>query len=489
MSTFPVGKVLLKGALWTTVGEVLSGLALLGASVIAARVLSPHDFGVMGAVTLALTIVDQLSQTGFHSALVQREKDVESYLDVAFTWHALRGTFIAVLLAASAPWLGRFYSEPLLVPVMLAVALQPLLAGFTNIGQVYFHRRLDFRALSLVKLVQVALRVAVFVPAILYFRNVWALVIGVLASVVSGVIVSYVSHPYRPRFRWDGARLAELVRYGKWLTGFSAMSLCITYGDNLFVSKYMGLAALGVYQLAFEVSNMPATNITHVLGRIGFPTYARLQNDREALRGAFVHVMRATLLLSGPVSVLLFVAAEDFVMHVLGAKWARAVPLIRILSVAGFVRSFAALAGPLFHAVGRADLDFKMNLPRFFCTVLGVWPAAHFFGLEGVCVVVLVAIATTLPTWFVVLPRLLGLPVRDIGRENMLALLASVLLGISYALVRPRFGHEFANTLAGVAASLAVWLAALGVLGRFSPYDFFAELGRLRASLRPARKT
>jgi O-antigen/teichoic acid export membrane protein len=438
----------------------------------------------MGVVTLALTIIDQLSQTGFHTALVQREKDVEAYLDVAFTWHVLRGAVIAGLLVLGSPLLARFYHEPVLAPVMLAVAMQPLVTGFLNVGQIHFHRRLDFRALSLVKLGTVALRLAVFVPAILHFRNVWALVLGVLASAVSGVIVSYVSHPYRPKFRWDRSRLAELIRFGKWITGFAAMTFCITYGDNLFISKYLGLAALGVYQIAYEVSNLPATNITHVLGRIGFPMYARLQSDRAALRGAFLRVMRATLLLAGPVSVLLFLGAGDLVNHVLGEKWARAIPLIRILSIAGLIRAFAALAGPLFHAVGRTDLDFKMNLPRFLCTIIGLWPAAHFFGLEGVCVVVLVAIVTTLPTWFVALPRLLDLRVREIARENVLALLVSLLLGLSFGFVRPLFGLEPMGALLGVLASLLGWLAALRVLGWITPYDFFAELGRVRASLR-----
>ena len=484
MSTLPVGKILVTGALWTSASEVLSGLAVLGANVLAARLLSPHDFGLMGVVTLGLTILDQLSQTGFHSALVQREKDVEAYLDVAFTWHVMRGVLIAGLLALSAPLVARFYGESALAPVMLAVAMQPLVTGFANIGQIHFHRRLDFRALSLVKLGTVALRLAVFVPAILHFRNVWALVAGVLASAISSVLVSYVSHPYRPKFRWDRSRLGELIRYGKWLTGFAAMTLCITYGDNLFVSKYLGLAALGVYQLAYEVSNLPATNITHVLGRIGFPTYARLQNDQAALRGAFLRVMRVTLLLAGPVSVLLFVSASDLVHHVLGEKWTRAIPLIRILSVAGLVRAFAALAGPLFHAVGRTDLDFKMNLPRFFCTVLGLWPAAHWFGLEGVCYVVLIAIVTTLPTWFVALPRLLDLGVKEIVRENVLAVLVTAFLGLALALVRPWFGLGPSGALFGNLTSVLVWLAALRVLGWITPYDFFSELGRVRATLR-----
>jgi O-antigen/teichoic acid export membrane protein len=486
VSTLPVGKVLLRGSLWTTVGEVLSGLGLLAAGVLAARVLSPHDFGLMGTAMLALTIVDQFSQTGFHSALVQRENDVESYLDVAFTWHLLRGLLLGAILAALAPLLGRIYAEPMLVPVLLVVAIYPLLTASTNIGQVYFHRKLDFRALALVKLGQTALRIAVFVPAILYFKSVWALVLGVLASALSGVVVSYISHPYRPRLRWDGQRLRELIRYGKWLTGFAAIGFFITYGDNLFVSKYLGIATLGVYQLAFEVSNFPATNITHVLGRIAFPTYARLQRDLPALRGAFVQMMRATLLLSGPTAMLLFLGADDLVSHVLGKQWTRAIPLIQILVVSGLIRSFAALAGPVFHALGRTDLDFKMNLPRFVCTVLGLWPAAHWFGLEGVCGVVLLAITTTLPTWFFGLSRLIGLRVRDVLHESLLAVSSTILLALSFLLVRRWFGPGPWDALSGLVASLSAWLVALRILAWLTPLDFFGELRRMRTAMRSA---
>jgi len=483
-SPLSVGKILVKGTLWTTAGEVLSGVALLATNVLAARLLSPHDFGVMGTVMLTLTILDYFSQTGFHSALVQREHDVESYLDVVFTWHLIRGVFSAALLFGLAPWVSRLYAEPQLLGVMRVVAIQPILAALTNIGQVYFHRKLDFRALALVKLGQTALRIGIFVPAIVYFKNVWALVLGVLASALASVIVSYVSHPYRPRLRWDTTRLRELIRYGKWLTGFSAIGFFIAYGDNLFVSKYLGLAVLGVYQLAFEVSNFPTISITHVVGRIAFPTYARLQNEPEGLRRAFIQVMRAVMLLSAPVSVLLFAGARDLVVHVFGEKWSSAVPLIRILVVSGFIRSFIALAGPIFHAVGRTDLDFKMNFPRFLCTVLGLWPAAHFFGLEGVCYVVLVATATTLPTWFIELGRLLKLTPASVLRENMVALVTALTALACYLLVRPLFGAGPVRALGGLLAALSSSLGVLYVVGKLTPWNFMAELRQLREALR-----
>src|SRR5690606_40109098 len=61
---------------------------------------------------------------------------------------------------------------------------------------------------------------------------------------------------------------------------------------------------------------------------------------------------------------LIFLGIDSIVQHVVGAKWEPIVTLVRILIVAGFLRSIAALATGVFHGAGRPHLAFWMNLPR-----------------------------------------------------------------------------------------------------------------------------
>jgi len=479
MSALRVDKVLISGSFWTTIGEVIAGVAGLSGSVLAARVLSPRDFGLMGTTMLALSVLEHFSQTGFDTALVQRSTDVESYLDVAWTWHLMRGVFITLVLGAVAPLMARFYDEPTLLPLVLACSISVALAGAGNVGQIFFTRKLDFRTLFFIKAAHSLLRLGIFIPAILVFRNVWALVVGHLGGAVLGLVISYVTHPYRPKLKWDPKKLRELISYGKWLSGLAMIGFIITKGDDVFVSKYLGLAALGAYQLAYDVSNMPATNITHVLGRIGFPTYARLASDPDELQKAFIKIMRITLLISGPVSALIYVAIPDIVAYVIGPKWTSTIPLIRVLVISGFVRSFAALAGPLFQATGRPDFDFKMNLPRFFATVLLIWPFSARWGLEGACFVVLIAISTTLPTWFYGVKLLARLGPLDVLRQNALPIFATVLFALTYHGVRTRLGADVPSALLSLLGGLLLWLGALYVLGRFTRLRFYDEVERL----------
>ena len=480
-----VNRVLISGSFWTSVGEVTAALVGLVTSIVAARVLNLHDFGLFGAAMLTLSILEHFSQTGFEAALVQKSNDPEKFLNVTFTWHVMRGVLIAAILACAAPLIARVYDEPALLALLLVLAAAPLVDGVRNVGTIYFTRKLEFRTLFLIKLAHTLLRLGVYLPAILYFRNVWALVVSHLGAALLHAAISYIAHPYRPKFEWDRAKLKELLAYGKWLTGLAWIGFVITQGDDIFVSKYLGIIALGVYQLSYKVSNAPATAVTHVIGRIAMPMYSRLQDDPQELRAAFIKVMRVTLMLSGPVSVFVFLTAPDLVAHVIGKKWEPAIPLIRILVISGLVRSFAALAGPIFQATGRPDFDFKMNMPRFLCVLLGVFPAAYFRGIEGVCWVVLLAISSCLPTWFYGIYRQAGVRMRDVLRHNVLAALVTALMVATYYLIRVRIGSEsLAQAVIGILAWLAGWLAAVWLLGRLTPWDVVAELKQLKTAVR-----
>jgi O-antigen/teichoic acid export membrane protein len=390
---------LASGTAWTTAGEVVASLAALAGTVVAARLVPPTEFGRMGIVLLLLATIEAFTQSGFEQALVQREREVNDLLDVAWTWTLVRGLGIGVVMCAAAPLLAALYDDPVLVPVICASALVPAVRGVANVGVVLYRRELDFRAVFGVGIGAPLVRLAVVIAAALAWRNVWALVVAAIAEAVAFVVASYAGHPYRARLSWSWPRLKTLVRFGRWVTAVSILAFLVLRGDHLFVSKVLGYEALAFYQLAFQIANLPATNITHVVGRVSFPTYAKLQGDAQQLRRAFLTVVRGTMLAALPIGVAL-VACADLVPLLLGERWAPVVPLVRLLALGGILRAFLALGGALFMGTGRPDLDVRMNLPRLIVLALAIWPLAVVWGLSGVCVATLCALCACLPAWF-----------------------------------------------------------------------------------------
>ena len=477
-------RALVRGSFWVTLSEVVVAGIDIARQVVAARVLEPEDFGLMGIVFLYIAVLDSLTKTGFDQALIQRVDDAESLLNVAWTWKVVRGFLLAGALAVAAPYLAAWYELPILVPLTYISCVHVVLVGLHNIGVLMFTRNLNFRTLFVINAVRAGAQACVAIPVIVIRRDVWGLLIGTLAGTIAGLIVSYLAHPFRPKLEWSWEKAKTLTSYGKWITGLAIILFVIVRGDDLFVSRYIGPTALAFYIFAYDFASLPTTKIGHVLGKVAFPTYARMQEDFATLQSAFVQTMRATMLLSGHISVILWVIIHEVVAYLVGEKWRSVVPLVRILVIAGWVRSFAALGGPLFQAMERPDLDLKMNFPRFVITVALIWPACARYGLEGVCWVVLLAIVSCLPTWFYGVHKLLKIGAGEVLRTNVLALVSPAILIGCMAAGRHTLAGGLWGDLGSVLGGAVAWALIMWLLEKTTPVKLISEIRSIRQAVK-----
>lgn len=467
---------LLRGSLWLSCAEIGAALCTACVSIVAARLIEPQAFGSVGAVLLVVSMLEASTQSGFDRALTQRPGEVGPFLDVAWTWQVLRGAALTVLSLALAPLVARWYHEPALAGMMLVVALCPMLRGFQNTAVVGLARRLDFRRQLALRLAQALGAMLLTLPALWLLRSWQGLCARALLGALVSVLVSFVIVPHRPRLVWDTTRLRELFRYGRWITGSTFIVFVITQGDDLFVGKYLGLEALGLYQMAFWLSNLPATHVAHLVSRVTFPVFASLQGQPERLRRAFLGVFSVVSLLSFSVSAALLLTAPALVEHVLGRRWLEAVPAVRLLAVAGLLRSIAATGGALFQAIGRPDLELKQNLPRFLVLVVFIWPMALHFRLPGVCLTVIIALVPALVVWAVTVRRLLGLSWRELFMPFAISLPVATLLAATLSIAGLCLPQGAIGALCAGLLGLIAWLALLALIARLAGFSVFSKL-------------
>lgn len=388
----PLFQRVAKGGIWVFALRVLENTLRLLRLVIVARMLAPNDFGLFGIALLAMATLETFSQTGFQTALVQKQGDITLYLDTVWTVSIIRGIALFLILFFAAPYIALFFNTPQASLIIRVVGATLCIGGFANSGIVYFQKELEFNKQFFYQLFITVVDFIVVVVVAGVCKNVWALVFGLLAGSIAGLVTSYVIHPFRPSFRLDVKRTRELLGYGRWIFGSTILVFLITQGDDAFVGKLLGAAVLGLYQMAYRISNMPATEITHVISQVTFPAYAKIQDDVSRLREAYVRVLQLTAFLSFPIAGLIFVLAPDFTRIFLGEKWLPMVPAMQVLACEGLVRSIAATTGPLFYASGRPKVDTRWQMIRLFIMALLIYPCTIQWGIVGTSLVVLASI-------------------------------------------------------------------------------------------------
>jgi len=386
-----------QGAAWVFTLKIISrGLGFVK-TIILARLLAPEDFGLLGIAMLAISTLETFSQTGFHTAIIQRKNKAEEYLDTAWTVSAIRGSLLFLVLFLSAPMIAAFFKSPQATLVIKVIALSTFISGFQNIGILFFQKELNFKKQFYYELVPTLANLSLSIILAFLLRNVWSLVWGGLLSTFVQLFLSYTFHPYRPHIRFDKGKFRELFAFGKWLLASSIVIFFLHQGDDILIGKMLGVTALGFYQMAYMLSNLPATEITHVITSVAFPAYSKIQNDLKRLKESYLKVLHITIFFSVPISGLIIVLSPDVIRIFLGEKWLPMVNSLQILCVFGLARSINGTIGAFFQAVGKPYLVTKASFYQLILMGFLIYPLTISWGIIGT------SVATVIPNIFVLI--------------------------------------------------------------------------------------
>jgi len=387
-----LGQRAARSSFWLMVSQVINRLAGLVRNIILARLLFPEDFGLVGIATIALSLLEVFSQTGFRQALIRKKENIEGYLNTAWTISIIRGVTLFVILFLSAPIIADFFNNPQVTSVVRAMAFTFIILGCQNIATLYFIRELNFKKEITLQLAGALTSLVVSIVLAFILKNVWALVFGSLAGNFVIFLLSYFFQPFRPRLAIKRAYVRELFSFGKYVLASGVLIFAITQGDDALVGRMLGVAALGFYALAYKISNLPATQISHVIGGITLPVYSKFQDNLVKLKELYLKFLQITTFLSFLASGLILVFASDFTKIFLGEKWLAIIPVMQILVFAGLIRSIAATPGKIFYAVKKPEIDTKLQLIRFAVLAILIYPLTVRWGIIGASVAVLASI-------------------------------------------------------------------------------------------------
>ncbi|OFW08133.1 MAG: hypothetical protein A3H27_03825 [Acidobacteria bacterium RIFCSPLOWO2_02_FULL_59_13] len=297
--------------------------------------------------------------------------------------------------------------------------------------------------------------------------------IGVAAMLALLRIAAAVAHwiPCRrlfPRLLFHGsatlADLAELLRYGSWLTVSNIVGPFLVYVDRFLIGSALSLTAVAYYAAPYEVVTrlwiIPAA-VTGVL----FPAVASsyladpartLHIYRWGIKAIFVAVY--------PLVLFVMMLAPQWLQLWLGAEYARASTLVvQILALGLLVNCLAHIPFMLLQAAGRADLTAKLHvieLPAYLLLLVWLLPRA---GIEGAALAWSVRCILDAAVLFIIARRFLPASPPVLRRsQGALMVLLVALTGGAFAMPASAAGQVAIAIISSAASMLLAWFVLLG---------------------------
>ena len=413
--SFNVNRSLIKSSAWmVALRWTLRSIGLVNTFILA-RLLTPEDFGLVAMATLIIGLVEVFGQTGQILALIRHPNPTREHFDTVWTVSIMIGAVITVALWLLAPLSAQFFHEQRAVGIIQILALRAFIGGFENIGVVAFRKDLQF---SKEYSYQVAQRVINFVFTIaiaFWLRSYWALVLGILGGRVITVAISYLIHPYRPRFCLT--KTVEIWSFSVWMLLVHVAQFLQDKVDEFVVGNMTTPEIMGNYNVAADAATAPTIELVLPTTRALFPIFSRIAEDRAALAEAYLGVFATTAILVCATATGVMLVAEDFVAVLLGPLWTKAVPLVEWLAMSGAFYSIMQSAITLISASGHGRVSATLAVSRTLLTIPAIVAAAWLGSVETIAATRTVVTFLFIPGVFFALARIVPVRPGDLLRR------------------------------------------------------------------------
>lgn len=352
-------------------------------SILLARLLSPDDFGVLAMLYLFTGIAGLFIDSGFSSALVQRQDITPADESTVFFFNLGAGLVVALGLCWAAPWIAAFFEQPVLQGLTYVMALNLFLGAFGAIQNVLLTKTLNFKLLMKIGVVASLLSGVLAVILAWQGFGVWSLALQTLVSTVITVALLWRWHPWRPQWVFSFTALRSLFRFGGFLLLSGLLDTIYTRLYSVIIGKLFSARELGFYTRAASTQQLPVNVLTNVLNRVAFPVFSAAAADKAQLARGVRKALRTIMLFNIPAMLGLMVVAEPLVITLFGEKWLPSVPILQVLCLAGVLWPLHVINLNVLMAQGHSNLFFRIEVLKKIIGVVAI-AVASFYGILAI---------------------------------------------------------------------------------------------------------
>jgi len=406
--------------------------------IIIARLLDPDHFGVFALALFFFTLFDVRGKLGLEYAFVHRQPTTDELFATLWMLQVAASAVTLALTMLVAAIIAQSNYPAATALLMIAIASAMMLEATGAAARAALEKEFAFARLTVVVTGALFLSYVAAILLALAGFTYWALVGQVAVNALVGTIGFWwvyrrVTRGARLHFRFDREIARWMLRFGAVMSlGALATALLLQF-DNFLVGTFVGAAALGFYALAYKVAQWPTGLVTHIIGRVSLPTYAKLQNDPARLAKAFEMSLWLILTVALPLALALFVAAPDFLILLYGEKWLPSAILLRGLIGYCVLRPIFDDTGALFTALGKPERITTVLVVQAGVLIVVGTPLTIWFAAIGTAIAVGVAFVVGVALTYRFVARALPIDLARVFTPAVIAGIGSIALYLGIA--------------------------------------------------------
>ncbi|MGC8623685.1 MAG: oligosaccharide flippase family protein [Phycisphaerae bacterium] len=469
-------------AVWMVLQTLASKAFGIVGQIILARLLTPHDFGLVGLAYAAGSIPNILRKSGMPQILVQKQRTFARWATAAFWMEIALGLAAGLLMLLAAPYAAMVFHAPRLIPIMEIIAPGVAITALFAIPTARLTKDMRFRELAMIGL---GYNLTAMVLSIVLAATGW----GVYSFVIPLPVVGAL----RAVALWIAAptHIGLEPHFNRWPKLFSDSGLllgsvvCVTINriaEMVCLRAFAPITMVGNYffasNLSTQVTQVVSTNAAGVL----YAALTSIQNETQRQSRAFLRAANLVTLLGTPLCVLEALLAGPVLTLIYGDKWRLAILPLEFLALGAAFMLLMEPALNLLLAQGR----FVFQLGWASGSALLFIPLAFFAAWSGGAVLLAAMVAMY---WAAAAPLLVRLAIgygggtwRDVAALFLIPGAMAAAAALPWLAVRILAGHvaipAWENAGAGSLSFILIYTALLVWFRGGALTDFWKSIQR-----------
>jgi len=327
-----------------------------------ARLLLPKDFGIIGMITVFISVSQSIIDSGFGNALIRENKVSQEDYSTVFYFNLVMAIVMYIVLFFSVNAISSFFNEPQLVAILRVLALVLIINSFGLIQRTMLVKNIDFKTQTRISVVSsVSSGVIGIIFAYLGY-GVWSLVIRMLSMQFILSLLLCLSNKWIPSLVFKMDSFKRLFGFG-WKLLVSG--LIETLYKNIYyvvIGKLFSAIELGYYTNAQKLRDTVSQSITMSVQKVSYPVLSSINGENERLRLGYKKILKNSVFITFPMMIGLAVIANPFINLLFGANWVASIPYFQVLCFAGMLFPLHAINLNILKVKGRSDLFLGLEV-------------------------------------------------------------------------------------------------------------------------------
>ncbi|WP_347559801.1 lipopolysaccharide biosynthesis protein [Clostridium sp. AM58-1XD] len=447
-------------------------------AVILARLLTPEEYGTVGIITIFIIIANVIVQNGFSTALVQKQKADERDFSSVFYFGLAASAVMYGVLYVSAPYIAEFYDDPILCPLVRALAVVLFPGSVISVQTAYVSRKMEFKGLFKATMMAVVLSGSVSIWMAYEGMGVWAMAGQQIVYYFALMTGLFLDISWKPRLLFSLHRIKIMFEFGWKLLCAAMIDTLFSNLYGLIMGKIYNQRILGGYNRGEQFPKIIVTNLGAAIQSVLLPAFATKQDDVGQVKNMARKAIQVSSYTVLPMLIGMMAVADSLVLALLGEKWMFSVPFLRIMCVAYCFYPIHITNLQAINAMGRSDIFLKLEVIKKAVGIAGLLIGVQFGAVIMVSIKAFVDfVCIFINAW----PnkKILGYSIGQQWKDMSPALFLSVIMGAAVYAVGMMIHGVWLRLVLQILAGMAVYVA-LSVVFHVESFYYLADIIKKR---------